>query len=331
MPNHVGEMPDGTAVHALTLQGGGLTARLLTLGAVVQDLRLDGVNHPLVLGSPDPLAYLGPMAHVGAVVGRFANRIAQARFDLDGAQFELDANWRGHCLHGGAAGASLRLWRIIDHDEGRATLGLDLPDGDMGFPGNLAVRLTLSLGPGPVLGFDIQATTDRATPCSFAHHGYFRLDDGPDLSHHRLRLNAPEWLEVDADLIPTGRILPATGALDFHSPRSLRGVALDHAFCLQGAPALRPVAWLESDSGLSMTMETTAPGLQLYTARHFPASGLPGHAGRLYGPQSGLALEAQEWPDAPNHPHFPPAILRPGTTWRQTTRYTFRPAPKGPS
>jgi len=329
MPEPVGEMPDGTALHALTLKGGGLCARVLTLGAVVQDLRLEGVDHPLVLGSPDPLAYLGPMAHMGAVVGRFANRIARARFDLDGESQRLDANWRGHCLHGGAQGASLRVWRIIDHDEGRATLGLDLSDGDMGFPGNLAVRLTVTLGAG--LCFDMVATTDRATPCSFAHHGYFRLDDGPDLSHHRLRLNAPDWLEVDTDLIPTGRILPATGTLDFTTARSLRGVALDHAFCPPASPALRPVAWLESDSGLSMTMETTAPGLQLYTGGHFPAAGLPGLNGRIYGPGAGLALEAQEWPDAPNHPHFPPAILRPGTEWRQTTRYTFRHAPKGPS
>ena len=329
MPDHLGEMPDGKAIHALTLTGGGLTARLLTLGAVVQDLRLKGVDHPLVLGSPDPMAYLGPMAHVGAVVGRFANRIARARFDLDGASFRLDANWRGHCLHGGAAGASLRLWQIVDHGRDHATLALHLPDGDMGFPGALDLRLSVTLGAG--LCFDMAATSDRATPCSFAHHGYLRLDDGPDLSHHRLRLNAPDWLEVDADLIPTGRILPATGALDFREPRSLRGVALDHAFGLPQGPGLRPVAWLESDSGLSMTMETTAPGLQLYTAQHFPASGLPGHAGRRYGPQAGLALEAQEWPDAPNHPHFPPAILRPGATWRQTTRFTFSPAPKGPS
>lgn len=332
MPEVIGKLPDGTAIHAVTLRGGGLWARVLTLGATVQDLRLKGVEFPLVVGSPDPLAYLGPMAYAGAMVGRFANRIGGAGFVLDGQRHILDANWRGHCVHGGTEGSHKRVWEIITLEPHSATLGLRLPDGEMGFPGNLDARVTITLESRVALSFDIRASTDRATPCSFSHHGYFRLDDGPDLRHHCLRLSAAECLEMDADLIPTGRILPATGALDFSAPRSLDGAKLDHAFCLAPGKGPRPVAWLDSSAtGLALCVETTAPGLQLYTAQHFPADGLVGLDGRRHGPCAGLALEAQEWPDAPNHPHFPPAILRPGSAWHQRTSYIFTPRQRAPS
>jgi aldose 1-epimerase len=333
MPEAIGAMPDGTTIHAIALRGHGLRARVLTLGAIVQDLRHESLGFPLVIGSADPLAYLGPMAHVGAMVGRFANRIGGAGFALDGRHYRLDANWRArHCLHGGAAGSGFRLWRIIDRTPESATLALHLPDGHMGFPGSLEAEVEIALRPGPELAFDIRARADQPTPCSFAHHGYFRLDDGPDLRHHRLRLDTDAWLEVDADQIPTGRVLPVTGSpLDFRRARGLSGVDLDHCFCLPAGTGPRAAAWLESTAtGLSMRLETSAPGLQLYTAQHFPAEGLAGLDGRRHGPHAGLALEAQEWPDSPNHAHFPCAILRPGALWRQTTRYIFSTASKGP-
>ena len=135
-------MPDGTIIQRLTLRGGGLVARVLTLGAVVQDLRLEGYAHPLVLGSETPDAYLGPMAFFGAMVGRFANRIAGGRFVLDGCNHQIPRNFRGrHALHGGPAGSALRLWQVLEQHTESATLGLQMADGDMGFPGALEVRL----------------------------------------------------------------------------------------------------------------------------------------------------------------------------------------------
>jgi len=332
MARIIGRMPDGAGIAVVDLRGGGLSARVLTLGAIVQDLRLDGVPFPLVLGSPDPLAYLGPMVHVGALVGRYANRIGGAGFVLDGVAYRTDANWRGrHTLHGGAVGSGQQLWQVVAQAPDRVVLALRLPDGDMGFPGTLAVQVAIRLGPGAVLGFDIRAQADRATPCSFTHHGYFRLDDGPDLGAHRLRIAADRVLDVDGDLIPTGRLVPVAGGPDFRRARSLAGWALDHGFALPPhGRRPRPVAMLDSAAtGLAMRVETSAPGLQVHTATGFPAEGLAGHAGHRHGPGAGIALEAQEWPDAPNHPRFPPAILRPGGVWRQTTRYRFTP-PEGP-
>lgn len=318
-------MPDGGEVLALDLRGGGLRARVLTLGAVVQDLRLDGVPFPLVLGSPDPLACLDRLRHVGTMVGRYANRIGGAGFVLDGVAQRTDPNWRGrHTLHGGSQGAGQRRWRLVALGPDRVRLALDMADGEMGFPGRLRVQVTIRLGPGPALGFDLRARADRATPCSFTHHGYFRLDGGPDLRHHRLRIAAARVLEVDDDLIPSGRLLPVTGGPDFRRRRSLADTALDHGFALyRHGRRPRPVAWLTSAaSGLGLRLETSAPGLQVHTAHHPLPDGS--------GPAAGLALEAQEWPDAPNHPQFPPAILRPGATWRQMTRYILTPNPEGP-
>lgn len=305
-------MPDGTAIESFDLRGGGLRAKVMTLGAVVQDLRLDGVHFALVLGSPDPAAYLARLRHMGTIAGRFANRIGGAGFVLDGVHHRTDPNWGGrHTLHGGGIGAGQRVWRILRRAPDRATLGLRLPDGDMGFPGNLDVEVTIRLGPGPVLAFDLGATSDRATPCSFTHHGYFRLDDASDLRDHRLRIAANRRIELDADLIPTGRLLPGLGELDLAQPLDL-GVALR-----RGGGRPRPAAWLTSlRSGLGMSVETSAPGLQIHTDRAQGAMG--------------VALEAQEWPDAPNHPHFPAAVLRPGARWRQRTRYLFS-SPEDPT
>jgi len=322
-----GQMPDGTDVERLTLRGGGLTARVLTLGAIVQDLRLDGYPHPLVLGADTPAAYLGPMEYFGAIVGRFANRIAGARFKLDGVTHQIPPNFRGrHALHGGTTGSGARVWRIRAHHTDSVTLTLRMADGEMGFPGTLEVEVCIALPGEGALQFDITANTDRATPCGFCHHGYFALDDTGDLAHHRLTIPAEHYLPVDDDLIPTGEIAPVAGTrFDYRQARSLHRQEIDHNFCLaQARLPLRPVAVLESRaSGLMMRVESTEPGLQVYTAVHLPPEGLAGLDGRRYGPFAGVALETQCWPDAPNRPDFPPAILRPGEHYRHSTRYVF--------
>lgn len=319
-------MPDGQTVHRLRLSGGGLTARILTLGAIVQDLRLDGVAYPLVLGASHIAPYLGPMAYFGATVGRYANRIAEGRFTLKGVTHDLSRNALGrHCLHGGAHGTFDKIWTIADHAPDRATLRVTLPDGDMGFPGRLEIVLHLSLSDG-ALTFDYSATCDADTVCSLAHHGYFVLDDSGSIVDHRLRVAADHYLPVDANTIPTGQIAPVGDTpFDFRSPRRLQGVELDHNFCLSDTRLpLRPVAWLDCmRSGLAMQVATTEPGLQVYTANHLPEQGAIGYQGRPHARHAGIALEAQHWPDAPNRPDFPDATLRAGERYRHITCYSF--------
>ncbi|AWD21436.1 hypothetical protein B6K69_06900 [Fuscovulum blasticum] len=315
-------LPDGRAVQAIRLRGPRLAATVLTLGATVQDLRLDGVQHPLVLGFPTAAAYLGAGLYSGAIVGRFANRIGGARFTLDGIEYRLEANEGRNLLHGGADGLHARLWQVVTLREDSVTLTATLPDGHMGFPGELRIAATLSV-PGDALEIELRAEAEAPTPVSLAHHGYFTLDGRGDSRGHRLRLAADHYLPVDDALIPTGEIAPVAGtAFDFRTARPIGDAGYDHNFCLSPARGpLRPVAWLQGQDGIQMRVETTEPGLQLYDGRHF--AGVPGLDGRVYGPHAGVALETQGWPDAPNRPGFPPCILRPGQDWCARTRHVF--------
>ncbi|MEZ5724926.1 MAG: aldose epimerase family protein [Paracoccaceae bacterium] len=316
-------LPDGREVQRLTLRGGGLSATVLTLGAIVQDLRLDGIDHPLVLGAPDAASYLGPTRYFGAIVGRLANRIGNARFTLDGRDYRTDANFRDrHTLHGGSDGVDVHVWRIEARTPSSVTLSLSLPDGHMGFPGTIALTTRIALEDG-ALSFVLGATTDAPTPCSLTHHGYFNLDGSGDVRNHSVHIDADHMLPTTDDLIPTGEIAPVAGTrFDFRAPRPLGPEPCDRCFCLSDGPRpLRPVAWITGESGLALRVETTACGLQFYNGAYL--RDVPGLDGRIYGPQAGLALEAQAWPDAPNQPNFPSAILRPGEAWSETTRYVF--------
>ena len=318
-----GHLPDGREVQALTLTGGGLTARVLTLGAIVQDLRLDGVDHPLVLGFDSLAPYLGAGRYVGALVGRFANRIGGARFVLDGREYRTDPNFMGrHTLHGGTDGTHAQLWRIAARRPDAVLLVLDLPDGQMGFPGNLRIEARISLA-ARALRLSLQAETDAPTPCSLSHHGFFNLDGGGDIRGHRLEIAASQYLPVDAERIPTGQVTPVAGtAFDFRQPRLIGPGGYDHNFCLSDGPRpLRDIARLTGCHGIAMTVSTTACGLQFYDGAGMRE--LDGRDGRRYGPFAGLALETQAWPDAPNRPHFPDPILRPGQLWATETHYRF--------
>jgi aldose 1-epimerase len=319
-------LPDGRPVHRIQLHDGRLSASVLTFGAIVQDLRLAGLPFPLVLGADRIAPYLGPMRYFGAMVGRYANRIGGGQFQLNGQTIELSRNQDNrHSLHGGSIGSAERLWQIRARSADSLTLSLTLADGEMGFPGEMSVDLIISLAQDR-LCFDIKAKSNRDTICSFAHHGYFVLDGSGSIATHRLEIAADSVLDIDADLIPSGAIIPVSQAgLDFRIPRSLQDMVLDHNFCLSSARmASRPVARLCSDrSGLAMQIETTEPGLQVYTANHLPVAGMEGLEGRQYDQHAGIALEAQNWPDAPNHRNFPCSILRAGTLYHQRTNYAF--------
>lgn len=323
-----GQTHAGEKVEQITLKGGGLTATFLTYGAVLQDLRLDGHPPPLVLGLNSIEDYQTHSPYFGATAGRCANRIGGGQFTLDGQTHAVDRNFLGkHLLHGGADGIGKRLWTIGERSDSHVVLQISLPHGHMGFPGRLDISARFSLLSGGGLDIVYEAQTDAPTLCNIAHHSYFNLTGGPDLSGHILRVAADRMTEVDAELIPTGRSLDVSGTpYDLREGADLgawpQGMLLDHNFCLsQARGALGQVASLRAGA-LEMALHTTEPGLQVYDGAKV-AVPVPGLDGARYGAYAGIALEPQVWPDAINQAGFPSAILRPGETYRQHSRYVF--------
>nr|WP_275982272.1 aldose epimerase family protein [Frigidibacter sp. ROC022] len=318
-------MSDGRTVEEITLSDGSLTARVLTLGAILRDVRLAGVAFPLTLGSEDLAAYEGPMAYHGAIVGPVANRIAGAALP-GGAR--LVANQGPNTLHGGPKGMHGRLWSVTDRGRDFVTLRLDLPDGVEGWPGPQSHEATYRIaGPG-ALELVLCSRTDSPCPVGPAQHGYWRLGPGPDLTGHRLTIPAERWTEVDRALIPTGACPRVEGSVhDFRRGRVIgpeAGTRYDHNYCL--ADSRRPRAFaarLEGPVGLTMTLSTTEPGLQVYDAAGADTAPFAGLDGQPYGPFAGLALEPQFWPDFPHQPEFPQNVLTPGAVSRQETRWSF--------
>ncbi|MGC4024081.1 MAG: aldose epimerase family protein [Mesorhizobium sp.] len=330
-----GTTPDGETVQRFAISGGGLTAQIMTWGAVVQNLRLEGHDAPLVLGFDKFDDYPEHSPYFGAVPGRYANRIGNARFTIDGQLFKTDPNFLGkHTLHGGSKGYGKRNWSVALHGPDFVTLTLHSADGEMGFPGALEASCTYRLKNPGTLSIELNATANEATLCNLTNHSYFNLDDGgaSDTLDHHLQINAAAYLPVDDELIPTGVVQPVTGTpFDFSKPRPIRHMkageqfVYDHNFCLASTHGkLRRAAWARgAKSGVEMEMWTTEPGVQFYGG-HKVAREQPGLGGRQYGPHAGFCLEAQVWPDAPNRPYFPTAMLRPGETYHHVTEYRFR-------
>lgn len=318
MIRHFGITAAGAAVQAITLQAGGLSATILTLGAILQSVRLEGLDHGLTLGSDRLADYEGALCWHGALVGPVANRIANARATVAGRLCRFAANDGPHCLHSGPDGTHPRIWTIAAHGPDHLTLTLDLPDGVGGFPGQRHLQAEWHLRP-TELCLTLTARSDAATLINLANHSYWNLDGSADFRGHHLRIAADRMTEVDGALIPTGRLLPVAGsAFDFRQGRPVvpGAPALDTNFCLSDRPEdLRDVLWLTGQGGLSLTLATTEPGLQVYDHR------APADAG--HGAYAGLAIEPQHWPDAPNQPAFPPILLQPHETRRQITRWRF--------
>lgn len=323
---------EGDPVSEVTIRSAaGAVARILNWGAVIRDLEVplaDGTLQRVVLGFDEFTPYPGRSPYFGALVGRYANRIANGSFVLDGKTIVLDRNERGvQTLHGGSGGVSQRLWKIADHDESAVTLTLHLPDGDQGFPGNLDVRCTYRFVEDATLRVDIEATADAPTVANFAQHSYFNLDGTNDIRNHRLRILADAYTPVDAGLIPTGEIASVAGSpYDFRLPRRIGvegSTPYDHNFVLSEplSQGMRFAASLAGGNGLAMQVHTSEPGLQFYDGAMIPA--LLGLGGRNYGRFAGLCLEAQHFPDSPNQPHFPSTTLVPGETYRQRTEFRF--------
>lgn len=329
-----GKTSEGAAVHRFPISAGGLTAYVVTWGAVIQDLRLDGHDAPLVLGFDRFEDYPAHSPYMGAIAGRYANRIANGRFAIDGKRYQADRNFLGrHTLHGGSHGYGTRMWEVLLHGDDFITLALNDPAGTMGFPGTLDATCTYRMKIPGTLSVELTATSDEPTLCNLAHHSYFNLDDGGsgDILDHNLEIAAAAYLPVDDGLIPTGVVQPVDGsAFDFRRARPIRlesegkQTIYDHNFCLSAArgPLRRAAAARGATSGLGMEVWTTEPGVQFY-AGHKAGRSVPGLGGRKYGAYAGFCLEPQVWPDSPNRPYFPQAELWPGDVYRQVTEYRF--------
>ncbi len=328
---YFGSMPDGGDIREIAIASGELSARIITFGAVIRDLRVDGADHPLVLGFDQLEYYLKYSAHFGAVAGRSANRIGRGKFSIDDQAYQvsLNENGRNH-LHGGFRGFGVRPWTLVDHDATSVTLALVSPNGEEGYPGTVEARVRYSIEAPSTLRMDIDAVTDAPTLVNLAQHSYFNLDDSPDILDHQVRIFADAYTPTDADSIPTGEIVTVAGSVyDFRAGRPIRQmrhgerVMFDKNFVVdrKKADTPRPHARLHSlKSGLSLDIASTEPGVQFYDGfkLNVPVAGL---GGRRYGPSAGCCFEPQFFPDAPNHPAFPSSVLRPGETYRQSTTY----------
>jgi aldose 1-epimerase len=332
----------GLPVEEIRLRSGGAEAAVISFGAVLRDLVVPARHGPqrVVLGLATMEDYAAHSPHFGAIAGRFANRIRHGRFTLDGETFQLPLNQDNrHALHGGGHGLGKQVWQVGARGDDFVTLTHVWPDGEAGFPGTLVTACTYRLN-GATLRIELSASADRATPVNLCHHSYFNLDGSSTILDHDLELAADFYTPADADWIPTGEVLAVAGTpFDFRSPRPIRlvdaageRVRYDHNVVLRRSrlepsgiahlPLAHAATLSSRKSGLAMEVWTTEPGIQAYDGFKVNLP-VPGHGGAAYGPNAGLCLEPQHFPDSPNLAHFPSTILRPGDTYRQVTEYRF--------
>jgi aldose 1-epimerase len=350
-----GRLADGRAVERVVLRGmHGFAAHIITFGARLQALIVpdaQGRCEDVALGHDDLAGHVDTRKLFGATVGRYANRIANASFVLDGVEIALAANNGPHALHGGLEGFDRKLWEIAEIEDGAepfVTLAHSSADGEESYPGRLDVRLTYRLTGPAELSLTFTAEADRPTVCNLTNHTFFNLDgatSGETILDHRLTVTADHFLAIDPGAIPLRepprgvagtpfdfRAATAIGARIRNDDMQLRhGRGYDHNFCLDGARTLRLAARLEAPrSGRILELLTDQPGLQVYSGNYLDGS-IAGKGGRLYRQSDAICLEPQIWPDAPNRPDFPSARLTPDSIYRHHTVYRFaargRPEP----
>jgi len=341
---------DGTPVErfVLTSPGGGQVA-ILTFGAVIQELWVpgrDGDNANVVLGFAGLDGYIAKNPHFGSVLGRLANRLRGASFEIDGVTFSVTANKPPHSAHGGARPFDRYVWspEVVDVE---GVPGVRLthvsPDGDEGYPGELTASVTYSLTAGNALRLDYHATTTKPTVVNLTNHSYFNLagEGSGTIEDHILQLDCGQFTMTDGDQLPTGQLGDVEGTgLDFRIVRRIgdalrdasdpeirtaRGV--DHNFVVnRPAPddtsLTRAASLMDPASGRTMETWTTEPGVQIYTGNSLDGS-LTGYSGRLYRQGDAICFETQHFPNSPNEPAFPTVVLRPGEELRSTTTYRF--------
>ena len=343
-----GHLPDGAAIDMVRLHGdNGFEARIIGYGAALQSLFVPdraGRLADVVLGRDDLEGYLAVRRFLGATVGRYANRIANGRFELDGKQFQLPTNDGTNALHGGLSGFDRKVWRITALGENPApfvTLSYISADGEEGYPGKLTTEITYSITDGTELSVAFSATTDRPTVINLTNHSFFNLagvEAGGNILDHRLMIPADDYLPVRPDGIPLGtpakvaatpfdfREMHRVGARLHDADGQLRiRQGYDHNFCLRGGVAREPrlAARVEDPaSDRAMELWTDQPGVQFYSGNFLDGSVI-GKYGRPHRQFDALCLEPQHYPDTPNRPDFPSARLDHGQTYRHTSRYRF--------
>ncbi len=345
---HFGTTAKGDAVAMMTMTNkSGASVSVIELGAIVTSIIVpdrEGNLADVTLGFDTLARYEGDHAFMGDIVGRYGNRIAKAAFTLDGVTYNLTANDGQNTLHGGKEGFNTKLWKLVEAKEAEGCDSVKLhylsPDMEENYPGNLDMYVTYTWDDDCNLSIRYEATTDKATHCNLTNHTYFNLaghDHGTVLDHV-VFIDADVVTAVDSELIPNGSYMPVVGtpldlregmlladgieAKDSCAPMVWAG-GYDHNYVLRKGSAMALCAFVYHEaSGRSMEVITDQPGVQLYTACTTDYEG--GRGGMHYGNYSGLCLETQHYPDAPNHPNFPTTVLRPGEKYDSTTIYAFR-------
>ncbi len=344
-----GRTAAGEKVHEFTLQNGnGITVKLINYGATLTSLVTpdrDGKLADIVLGYDDIRGYESDPIFSGCVVGRFANRISNASFELEGKQYPLAANFEGgHHLHGGEVGFNARVWDAQIVKQERAVgvaFTLVSHDGEEGYPGRLVVRMKYLLNDNDDLVMDYYATTDKTTHINLTQHSYYNLagHDNGDVHKHFVRLYCDHYLPVDEHGVPTGEVKSVEGTpFDFRKGARIdRQVAegrYDHNYVLSMDRPEKPILLArvsEGSTGRGMAVRTDQPGVQFYTSIHMKET--PGRNGAVYNTNQALCLETQHFPDTPNKPNFPTTVLKPGEEFRSKTIhhfYTWTPKPAQP-
>lgn len=322
-------------MNTYVIANGALSARLTPFGATLTDLRLLGWPHPLILGFERVEDYRDTDHYAGAVIGRHANRIAQGRVKMSEGVLALPCNGGQSHLHGGATGTARQNWEVTEKTASSVAFHFVSPDGHEGYPGECAVTARYSITGPATLRLEFEAKTDRETVVNLCHHPYFDFSGHGDIAAHRLQIAAASYLPARPDLVPTGEVAPVENSpYDFRAARPIGRdrplPGFNNNYCLATSTRSQPAfaARLSLPDGPTMEVWTTQTGLHLYDGYKLQP-GLRGLEGRTYGPGQGLCLEAQNWPDSPNHDHFPSAILTADDTYHQITEYRFTPCGDG--
>ncbi|MFP5384497.1 MAG: aldose epimerase family protein [Bacteriovoracia bacterium] len=314
---------------------GEIEVTFLNYGGIIQKILVPdskGEMNDVVLGFDRAEDYLSEHPYFGALIGRYANRIANAEFELDGKTYLLNANHGKHTLHGGKKGLDKVFWEVEKDPDGQScTLKYRSPDGEEGYPGNLEIEVTYTITPGREFIISYHARTDKKTFINLTSHMYFNLGGVTEetILNHELWINADHFTAVDKDLIPSGEIFTVKGAKDFREHKTIgKNISdlpggYDFNYVLNKAPLRDPKARIKHPaSGRMLEILTTEPGLQFYSG-HLLDGTLKGKNGLLYQKYQGLCLETQHYPDSPHHPQFPSTLLKPGEEFTSRTIYKF--------
>ncbi|WAC14765.1 aldose epimerase family protein [Dyadobacter pollutisoli] len=340
-----GTLPDGNEVSLFLLKNSrGYTAEILNYGGTIRSLNVPDRNGKIidvVLGFELLEEYVADQTYIGALVGRYANRIANGTIEIGGEHFQLSINNGKNCLHGGFNGFNKKLWEVTGHTTNSLQLSYTSPDGEEGFPGNLTVKVAYTLTEKNELKIEYRSTTDKPTHINFTQHSYFNLSPASDMTiaNHFLQIHSDSYLPNNEQSLPTGsfetvsqtpfsfvELTKIGDALASNDIQMKIDAGINHSYVLktQNSNVLKHAVRLVSgESGITMDTFTTEPGIHIYCANYFDGQ-VVGKSGKPYAKYAGICLETQHFADSPHQPHFPSTLLLPGQEFTSTTLYAFR-------